>query len=181
MPLYTRARGRGGLVMLAVVAPLLGLTLVSILYLLVRRWLCARTAARVGAGSCTLVGSDGTLAQQVGVRAPRRGGLPALAPPQPPEWRPDERPGARPRSPLAPRARRRGRGGDCRAGRPRTPPATRPFRRRRSTLSGCSHDRAFTNQQPRHQRPRALLKVTELLRRRGVLGSSLGGNARRGA
>ena len=45
-----------------------------------RRRLCAR-AARVGAGSCRLVGGDGTLAQQIGVRAARGGGLPALAPP----------------------------------------------------------------------------------------------------
>jgi hypothetical protein len=50
-------------------------------YLLVRRWLSARAAARVGAGSCRLVGGDGTLAQQIGVRAARGGGLPALAPP----------------------------------------------------------------------------------------------------
>ena len=46
-----------------------------------RRWLCARAAARVGAGSCRLVGGDGTIAQQIGVRAARGGGLPALAPP----------------------------------------------------------------------------------------------------
>ena len=37
--------------------------------------------ARVGAGWCRLVGGDGTLAQQIGVRAARGGGLPALAPP----------------------------------------------------------------------------------------------------
>jgi hypothetical protein len=94
------------------------------------------SAARVGAGSCKLVGGDGPIAQQVGVRAARRGDLPALAPPQPPERRPNERPSAHPRSPLAPRARGPGRGGCGRAGRPRTPLATGAFRRGRCALSG---------------------------------------------
>src|SRR5215207_761025 len=93
------------------------------------------SAARVAACSCKLLGGDGPLAQQVGVRAARRGGLPALAPPQPTERRSDERPSARPRSPLAPRARRPGRGGCGSVGRPRTTLATGPFRRGRSVLS----------------------------------------------
>ena len=92
------------------------------------------SAARVATCSCKLLGGDGPLAQQVGVRAARRGGVPALAPPQPTERRSDERPSA-PRSPLAPRARRPGRGGCGSAGRPRTTLATGPFRRRRSVLS----------------------------------------------
>src|SRR5215207_11017617 len=93
------------------------------------------SAARVAACSCKLLGGNGPLAQQVGVRAARRGGLPALAPPQPTERRFDERPSARPRSPLAPRARRPGRGGCGSVGRPRTTLATGPFRRGRSVLS----------------------------------------------
>src|SRR5215217_5008037 len=92
--------------------------------------------ARVSLSSCKLVGSDGAIAQQVGVRAARRGDLSALAPPQPKEWRSDQRSGARPRSPLAPTARRSGRGGCARSGRSRTPMAAGAFRRRRSALSG---------------------------------------------
>src|SRR5215210_1537779 len=91
--------------------------------------------ARVAAGSCKLVGGDGPVAQQVGVRAARRGDLPALATPQPQERRPDQRPSARPRSPLAPRATRPGRGGWTRSGRPRTPSAAGAFRRGRFALS----------------------------------------------
>src|SRR5215216_2127438 len=57
--------------------------------------------ARVALSSCKLLRSDGPIAQQVGVRAARRGGLPALAPPQPSERRPDQRSVAHSRSPLA--------------------------------------------------------------------------------
>jgi hypothetical protein len=67
--------------MLAVAEALFGLVSLGAPYLFVRCWPCARAAARVGVGSCRLVGGDGTLAQQIGVRAARGGGLPALAPP----------------------------------------------------------------------------------------------------
>src|ERR671917_1208223 len=97
--------------------------------------------ARVPVSSCKLVDGDGPIAQQAGIRAARRGDLPALAPPQPPERPPDQRPSTRPRSPLAPRARRPGRGGCARSGRSRTRLAAGAFRRGRYTLSGDGKSR----------------------------------------
>ena len=131
------------------------------------------SGGRGAAGSCKLVGGDGAIAQQVGVRAARGGDVPALAPPQPQERRPDQRPGARPRLPLAPRASRPGRGGHSRAGGPRRPMAAGAFRRGRPTLSGDGQPTDSIGERWRSLTPRATRADIDGPGRRSAGGAAL--------